>query len=230
MAESLRYKDYVPLYVNGKRDKARRYVSASDAKDIIGVRAFQEGAHREASSPRQALAVSAEKAGRRDVEQLSRYANVAGRVRRGESLSSALRQEHMSKALFERLNEQQENYVGRSYDSKGKSYRRATGDYRAGWNIPGFDSQGNAISTILDVDRPTSSLLGKYYAAIGLALDNDDPSYLKKFEGITIRDLDGNTYALITDLNTLALWLQAMGFDGTNFYEIIYLKGAVLAA
>ena len=158
----------------------------------------------------------------REIRQLAQYSDVTNRMREGESYSNALKHAHMSRDVFERINDSQGNFVGSTnVNVPGKAKRRFLGKYTATWVIPAFGDNGNSIIRELEVDRPMSSLIGKYYNAVDAALKGDSKA-LQRFKGVIIRDINGNTYELVTDLNLILAWMDDIGVDSTNFYEIIY--------
>jgi hypothetical protein len=78
------------------------------------------------------------------------------------------------------------------------------------------------VRTIVATDR-TASVVGRYWNAVNAYLDTNRRSYLRRFDGVRVRDYGGKYYVLETDPSVLRK-LDAIGdFD----FKEIYAQGSV---
>jgi hypothetical protein len=79
--------------------------------------------------------------------------------------------------------------------------------------------------SLVPLDLRNSSLLGAYWNAVDRAKAGDVDA-LRPFEHLTIYDLNGNPYRLLTDINTIYSLEQAMVFTGGDAYFRRHYGGA----
>ncbi len=260
MAEQfLQYEDYIPLYVNGVRDRARRYVRASDPNDIISVRQFQKNAHLEAQTlptrvgprPRKIPELKRELAARkayskaqrkylRDIYDLSRYYYVQARVAEGQGLNSALQSVGLSRDVFDRINEQEQGRVGRVYSASGKTvvgHAVSEQAYKAVWAFPTVDQNGTPIPFYVELGPTSSSIMGQYWHAVKVLEETGNPELLNALAGKYVVDIDGTVW-ILPDANFIVRWLASQSDEfRRDFEKTLYtrtsgqsLKGTAKAA
>jgi ribosomal protein L20 len=64
----------------------------------------------------------------------------------------------------------------------------------------------------------TASIISKFFDSVNRFFDTNDISYVKPFDGTSVKDVRGNTYTFVTDANEL--W--KLKFTGTHTYEQVY--------
>jgi hypothetical protein len=242
----LHYEDYEPLYINGVRDQARRYVRASDPNDIISVRQFQKNAHLEAQTlptrigkrPRKISELKAELAARkaysktqrkylRDIYDLSRYYYVQARIAEGQGLNSALQSVGLSRDVFDRINEQEQGRVGRVYDRTGKrivGHAVSEQAYKAVWAFPLVDQNGTPIPFYIEVGPTSSSLMGQYWHAVKVLEETGNPDPLNALAGKYVVDIEGTVW-ILPDANFIVRWLASQSDEfKRDFEKTLYIR------
>lgn len=83
--------------------------------------------------------------------------------------------------------------------------------------VMAINEDGRIVSIEIK-DSRTASKIGRYHNAVKKYLETGDDSELKKFEGMKIKDAQGNTHTLETD--TKAIDEIAEGIEEPEFYDI----------
>lgn len=211
-SDKLVYQDYVPLYVNGQRDKARRYVNK--AGHTISVRQFQKNAHVEAGTVKQPA--------RTEQETMKKFYGVVKRLGKGETLEHAAKAEGISPSTIRKLNEQRtpdRMYKGklipgaarRAYSPAYNKVNKAGKAVRTGFQLNNtyhppvliINPDGSSSIKHIECDRINANILGSYWNNAKYALNEGEYDLLKRFEGKYVYDIHGNAYTLITDPNEL---------------------------
>jgi hypothetical protein len=71
---------------------------------------------------------------------------------------------------------------------------------------------------VVVVDSQTATIIGQYHNAKKRFLAEGDETLLAEFEGVVVTDIDGNEYALDTDVQNLLAIEEAR--EEAEFYEI----------
>lgn len=225
-SETLVYQDYQPLYTNGKRDAAKRYIN--QAGQTISVRQFQKNAHLEAGTLKQPA--------RTEQETMKAFYGVVKRLGNGETLASAAKAEGISPSTIRKINEQktpERNYKGklipgatRRVFSPAYTVNKKTGKaVRHGFQLNNkyeapvliINPDGSSDINTITCDRINASILGSYWSHVQQALDGEYDLSVK-FGGKFVYDLDGNAYPLVTDSATLEYAL--IGLPGNQYKDI----------
>jgi len=130
-------------------------------------------------------------------------------IRKGESLAKATKRVGLS-------NRKVRKYLDRFLVKKrGRWQTRETDRIQRGMII----YERNVGKTYIIVrNSKDASTIGEYFSMVGHALETGDPSFLKKFKKIAIKDVEGKKHKLETDLGRL-YELQDEAED-TEFFEI----------
>lgn len=202
--ETLIYQDYKPLYINGKRDAAKRYIN--NAGKTISVRQFQKNAHVEAGTVKQPA--------RTEQETMKKFYGVVKRLGKGETLGQAAKAEDISPSTIRKINEQTtpKGLTRRVYSPAYPKVNKKTGKaIRRGFQLNASDkapvliirADGVAELKTIECDKVNSSFIGRYWIAATKALEDGEYELLAPFEGKYVYDINGNSYELITDPATL---------------------------
>lgn len=216
--QTLHYGSYKPLYVNGRRDPAKRYTN--DAGNTISVREFQKQAHKEAGTQR------AKRPPLSEQERMARFYRVVERLGKGESLTKASKAEGLSETTVRNINEEKtptREYNGRIIEGTARrvyspKYSPTTGKRVRGFevNTPNeapvlvINPDGSSSIKTIQVDRININTLGRYWAKVDSTLNGDTPEGLERFQGRVVYDLQGNAYPLITDPDALYLAILSL--------------------
>ncbi|HEY1249350.1 MAG TPA: hypothetical protein VGE97_10205 [Nitrososphaera sp.] len=225
--KKLVYQDYAPLYANGKRDAAKRYVNK--AGDIISVRQFQKNAHGEAGTAKQSA--------RTEQVTMKAFFNVVKRLGKGETLGQAAKAEGISPSTIRTLNEQRTpdrmhngklipGASRRVYSPAYKINQKTGKTVRTGFQLNEPDTapvliiktDGSSGLKTIPCDRMNSHILGSYWVRVSQTLDTGNYDLLKPFEGRYVYDLDGKSYPLITDPATLEYAI--IGLPDTQYKDL----------
>lgn len=125
---------------------------------------------------------------------LTKSYRVAQRMKNGASMTHAARMEGIS---FSTLKRHMSELGFVKFDEKTKRYRAE--DTLAGLEV--YVKPGELRRLI--VDKTTASLLAEYLNKVMKAIKNNDAKLLEKFTRIAIHDVNGLSYRLVTDLDTL---------------------------
>ena len=115
-------------------------------------------------------------------------------IRKGASLSEAAKSAALSP---ERLRKYLDDH--KIAQKRHGRWRLIKSKLRWEWAI---FTQGTMVFVVVK-DPATSSLIGSYLNAVRQFLDSNDPSALKKFKGVKVKDIKGQRYELETNPNTL---------------------------
>ncbi len=84
--------------------------------------------------------------------------------------------------------------------------------------VPVF-SGGRQVA--ITVRGRSASLIGRYMSAVRQFLQTNDPKYLTKFKGLSVRDVRGKIHTFETDPNTLYRLSSASGEPFEEIYRIV---------
>lgn len=158
-------------------------------------------------------------------EQLKKYYAVVQRAIKGESLTSATKNEHLSRETFDRLNSAYGNYLGTEYKPNPKGGKAI----RTGYFVPDIPEIAILVDTkngpelqyiqAVNVER---SHIGTYWNLVDEAT-HGNTAPLEYFMFNPIHDIHGNTYTLITDVNTIYAWKRSLSKETqASLSESIY--------
>lgn len=169
-------------------------------------------------------------------EQLQKYYQVVSDVEGGEtSLKKALSRAHLGHESFDRIND----YLAGS--DATKRLVRKTPQYRTSTSGPAhrigvtyqvearhfhlLTSSGQIVQDV-PLDARNASLMGTYWNAVDSAFEGK-VGLLQTFQLVTIRDIHGQVYHLLTDVNAIRTVLGRMTeAEQREFFATIYLEGA----
>lgn len=200
-----------------KRDEARVYAKAHGLKgpDYARRKALHAGEPlsvvRGHARPGEASIASLQ---RREIplrerakpEVLDKVYEVRNRMERGESFTRATKEVGISPSTARRLGEERGLFF-HEY-SKGQP-RIGARTSKESWRSPWWDGQ-SAGWVFLDVDERNSRILAEYWADVYWAMEKREPARLEKYRGTVVRDIYGNKYSLVTDLDALYAWWESM--------------------
>jgi len=135
-------------------------------------------------------------------DTLNRYYQAVGHVQSGDSLSRAAKKSGISSATVNRINEER-GLLHKTYkpDSTGKSRLFGLGVQRSG-TAPVLENDGG-YQTRVQFDARNMSLMGEYWNAVKKAQNGGGTGDLRAMTRAEIRDVDGNRYRLLTDINAI---------------------------
>lgn len=125
---------------------------------------------------------------------LTKSYKVAQRMKNGASMTHAAKMEGISVATLKRW---MNDFGFIQYEGNSKRYRAA--ETVAALEI--YVKPGELKRII--VDKASASLLAEYLNAVMRALKNNDGKLLDKYSRLVIHDVNGMSYRLVTDLDTL---------------------------
>ncbi|MDR5726521.1 MAG: hypothetical protein RB191_03530 [Terriglobia bacterium] len=115
-------------------------------------------------------------------------------LRKGDSVAGAARSAGLSP---ERLRKYiTDHKIGRK---RGRKWELVEKRLRWAWEI---FSEGRMVSIVV-ADPETNSRIGTYLNAVRRLLETNDPSALKRFRNLSVKDVHGQKYRLETSPNTL---------------------------
>ncbi|MBS0424233.1 MAG: hypothetical protein JSR71_07380 [Proteobacteria bacterium] len=168
----------------------RKHLQSGKEKGLTRSQAYGHPRKKEAS----ALVFNASKPFLLRQTTLTKSYKVAQRMKNGESMTHAAKMEGISVATLKRWM----NDLGFiQYDANTKRYR--TADTLAALEV--FVKPGELKR--LTVDETTASLLAGYLNVVMKAIKKNDEKLLDKYSRIVIHDINGISYRLVTDLDTL---------------------------
>jgi hypothetical protein len=199
-----------------KRNYQKEYARRIELGKKRGIKKSQARGHARAKYGESSIRELRE-AGKVEVREqeegiIKKYYGVVNRVLKGESLTSATKQEHISAKTFDKLNKSYDNFLGRTYKESSKGGKAV----HSGYFVPGIREIyilvdiGNGPELIdIQAVRPERSHVGTYWNLVDNALHGNTSS-LKAFKYNPIHDIHGNTYTLVTDPNTLQAWIRSL--------------------
>jgi hypothetical protein len=140
---------------------------------------------------------------------LVRYFRVVARLAKGEPLRTAIPAEHISPALVHRINEERVLF-GYSYRT-GK--RGQPNVFNGLWvryhaRMPILTSDG-VLHPEVPLDKVSASQVGTYWNAVTEARQGKLDRLLA-FRNVVVYDVDGRAYRLLTDVNAIHRFFDAM--------------------
>ncbi len=163
------------------------------------------------------------------VSTLDKFYRVVDKMRQGVPLSKAARQEGISTDTVNRLNKDRRLY-GKTYrDAKTPGKRAVFNGYEVGAHarMHIFTRAGEYLPHV-PLDARNSSIMGRYWNAVDKALAGDDGD-LRRFARVTVYDVNGNTYQLLTDANAVRRMFDGMtSTDARDFDRVFYSGREVL--
>jgi hypothetical protein len=151
----------------------------------------------------------------REQSMLARKRAAVAHMYGGETLAHAAQVEGISPSTLRRFIKEQG--IARPAYSRSRGGRPARirsyglfDRYRA----PILAADGTFIASA-PMDRKTASLLGRYWQDVVFALEGH-PEALDRYRATTVYTLDGRSYRLMTDLDTIRAWLTYTYPDGLD--------------
>ncbi len=142
------------------------------------------------------------------VRTKERVGNVIARITRGESRSAALRAEGMS---GETLRRREDDYGAITYDRKTKKSQLV-----AAGRVSFYDAGGIAHDDVLFGPRELRTM-SAYMNAMRHALTTGNTAALSSFVGVTVYDVFGNPYNLLTNVDAYISLAGVVEID--DFFE-----------
>lgn len=178
-------------------------------------------------------------------EQLQKFYNVVSQLQGGApSLKPLLKRERLGNETFNRIN----NYLATNTKGEVDATRllvKKLPQYKAGEQGPArqvgmtylVEPRYFHLLTVtgevyyrVPLDAKNASLVGNYWNEVDNAL-NGRPAGLAQYQSIAIRDIHGNIYRLLTDINAILAWLDSMtDAEQNEFWATLYLKGSTAYA
>ncbi|SNX61263.1 hypothetical protein SAMN06296273_2716 [Nitrosomonas ureae] len=168
----------------------RKRLKSGKAKGLSRSQAYGHPLQKEAS----ALAVRESKPFLPQLTTLTKSYKVAERMKSGDSMTHAAKIEGVSTSTLKRWMSKL-GFI--QYDANTKRYLAA--DTLSTLEVYVKPSELKRII----VDKASASLLAQYLNAVMKALKNNDGKLLDKYSRMLIHDVNGVSYRLVTDLDTL---------------------------
>ncbi len=149
---------------------------------------------------------------------LNRYYQTVGHVQSGDSLNRAAKKAGISPATVNRINEER-GLLHKTYkpDSTGKSRLFGLGVQRSG-TAPVLENDGG-YQTRVQFDARNMSLMGEYWNAVKKAQNGGSTGDLRAMNRVEIRDVDGNRYRLLTDIDAINEFFGDMTDDELEEFD-----------
>lgn len=160
---------------------------------------------------------------------LLRYYHAVRELSQGKSLRQAAKTAGIAPSTVKRYNERRQLYQP-VYHYKNSQPTTVKGyQVEQPGSTPILTSDGTLILAP-PVDAKMASILGSYWNAVEAALQGNDRA-LRTFTHTTIFDLYGNTYQLLTDVDTIYRFFESMSeSDESDFWRTFYAGRTVIYA
>ncbi len=168
----------------------RKRLQSGKAKGLSRSQAYGHPKQKEVS----AQSIQASKPFLPQLSTLKKSFKAARRIKNGESMTHAAKMEGIGVATLKRW---MKNLGFIQYDAESKRYRAA--DTLAALEV--YVKPGELKRLV--VDETTASLLAGYLNVVIKTIKNNDGKLLDKYSRLDIHDVNGKSYRLITDLDTL---------------------------
>ena len=170
-------------------------------------------------------------------EQLQKYYDVVSQLNAGAtSLKKVLSSVHLGHETFDRIND----YLARDGQGQLDATKRLVKKYPHYKEVPGqaarrvglryqvdpvrfhFLTTDGSVYQNVPLDAKNASLVGTYWNEVDNALRGKTAG-LKQFQSIVIRDITGQSYQLLTDIDAIRFWLDSMtDTEQAEFWRTLY--------